>query len=301
MSGEYDEASSDSVWEGDASATDSLPAPIHPSTFRSSAPSSPALSGGYATNLGDLDPYAPSQNAWEDQAGESPIRKNSSPRTLGSIVTPTSRLELLPDLDEPPLDSSSSTSSRTLPVPPPIEQDPPPPPTKSRTRSPPDSPGPGAFIGAMFRTASGSGSLRSTKASTTRVGAEEEKERLRSEYYNEKVSSISPMALLPSSPTLPASPSDPPGSSSSMPNPLASIASAFRAATSSPSNSDSAPSTPSGKPQRVASARKESRGKDRERETVPVKDTTEIVFDFTKFMEQMRMRSADPVAKYLRS
>ena len=271
---------------------------------------------GYAADsLSDLDPYSPSSSQpWSDQtslgsgnpAHTTPqqLQSTSGP-TLGSTVTPSSRLELLDDSPSP--SPTSSIHPLPSPSPPPIENAAPPIPLKAaKLLGPGQAPPSSGFLGGMFRTASGSGTGRGGTAALSEatgiriVSAAEEKEGLRVE-LNEKVASPTtprhhtPLASTSNSPV-----------PSSLPNPLASFASVFRSATSSKNSSlpgTPPSSSPPGKGAFVEAAqRKESGGKEMEKEKGKLKEIeAEAVFDFNKFMEQMRTRSADPIAKYLRS
>ncbi|ORY92652.1 hypothetical protein BCR35DRAFT_298132 [Leucosporidium creatinivorum] len=112
----------------------------------------------------------------------------------------------------------------------------------------------------------------------------------------------------------------PPSSTSHLPKPLASIASVFRSPlasrTSSPSSTPlgtSPTNSRGGDPARVGgagsgrekeggSSRMEKGGAGGSREGKErQKQDEEAQFDFNRFLEQMRSRSADPIAKYLRS
>lgn len=141
-------------------------------------------------------------------------------------------------------------------------------------------------------------------------------------------SSATPPPPQPStSRSAPQTPSGP----SPLAKPLASIASVFRSSNRpSPSSSNTTTPQPGSSPQRekgtfiaaIAGSGAASKGKEKEKHVdeekadqvdekaalrqsdghgSSSKEREEPVFDFNKFLEQMRSRSADPIAKYLRS
>ncbi|KAL8293365.1 hypothetical protein RQP46_000066 [Phenoliferia psychrophenolica] len=126
-----------------------------------------------------------------------------------------------------------------------------------------------------------------TSSSTT----EKEKE------YNEK-------AAPPSTPAPVAAPrasTSTHSRSSSLTKPITSLANVFRSATTpSTSNPSSRAGTPvqSGGGGTSTPPPRTAKGKDVDPTPPP---PPEVVFDFNRFLEQMRLRSADPIAKYLRS
>jgi hypothetical protein len=297
-----DDTFPDAVW-GSPGATSSPDFSPPPKPSESSDPWSHApktTAAGYAADdFADLDPFAPASAPWSDQEslGAGP--------TLGSMVLPTSRLELMEDSDSSPT-TSPTIPSRPLPPPPPVEQDSPPTPPKQLKPVPSEGSTAGGFLGGMFRTASGSGGGPTAAGNSTspdkRVGAEDEKESLRTTFSEkEKLPS-------PGTPTASSSrpgPSSVAPTSASLSNPLASLASVFRSATSSrtPSQAGTPQASSPAQGEKGAymeSGRKEKgrKGKEAEKQSEAL---VEAVFDFNKFLEQMRTRSADPIAKYLRS
>lgn len=213
-------------------------------------------------DLSDLDPYAPTLG--------STLRSNSS-----------SKLELLSN-DSPP-------SSPTEASPPDINQL-----SLSTTSSPPLPPklaSTSTFLGTMFRsnsTTSSASSSASTSAHappTQSLKSDDLSNEMRNEKpieYDEKSGNRKLVASLPTTPFRNAV------------SPLASIASVFRSATSSSVSSPTSISNPSSP----------SKGKGRlnlEEDEEEDEKHREVVFDFNKFLEQMRSRPADSIAKYLRS
>ncbi|KAK4700285.1 Rab5 GDP/GTP exchange factor, partial [Phenoliferia sp. Uapishka_3] len=299
------------VWATTPTASTTTPTadfPASPSPFatlsssnnQSSRPAtlqSAAATPSPAFNISDLDPYAPAPSTPPRRASPTP-KSTPPPRlTIGATVTPTSKLELIPNTDsdsptDTPTDADSfafisppspSPSTSSTPNPPP-KPSPKPKPTLSvpggAASSPSGSSGAGAsgsggFLGGMFRSFSGTNSRPGspiTQGGINGKDAEAEKASLAHAEFNEKgVGSTTPNEHQEASST-----------SSGIPNPIASLGSLFRSATSSPAPSNQPPVPSKGK----------------EVEPIP---SAEVVFDFNKFLEQMRQRSADPIAKYLRS
>lgn len=263
--------------------------------------------------LADLDPYAPSAT--------SSTANNAT--TLGSTVASGSLLELLPSDDEderPSVDREEGAPSQSNAAPPQAKRDHAP--TGLGLSSPSSSgrraaSGTGnSFLGGMFRSISGQGAGNATAASGSNTGSGS----------NPVQSSSSPLSKAAEAGThddekqehsIPQQQrSGPPSAFASTvrsssaglsiaTKPLASIANVFKSATSS-SNPNSRPSTPEKQSHSQLSEKSPSTaatgpatrraGKEKMKE-----DDREALFDFNKFLEQMRSRSADPVAKYLRS
>ncbi|KAK4056939.1 hypothetical protein OIO90_002189 [Microbotryomycetes sp. JL221] len=256
--------------------------------------------------IDDLDPFAPSPTSIA-RSGYSP----SYATTLGSVVNATSRLEILPNSDDSsegePSPTSNEAQARSHESALPLggqsgqreasqqgarnqtsilntsdastgPQTPQKLPAKVGATGSPST----SFLGGMFRSMSGSGNTTAVKApnasaaASTSVQANIVDTQLRPEERgaSEKAS----LALASETPT-----------PSHLPKPLASIASVFK--------SSSRPSSAGGSPQPQLSEKAGlAKGKERLKE-----EDREAMFDFNRFLEQMRSRSADPVAKYLRS
>lgn len=250
----------------------------------------PPPSQSTAVDLHDLDPFAPVQG------------------TLGSTVRRESRLEVLADSES----DKEEGNSRQEPA---GSQD-----AHERLghgASP--SGGSGFSFGSMLRSLSGTPTRDRPQSSSSPpplplpdVGTAEPA----------KASASATTDTVPT--TSPAQPGP-----SGLAKPLASIASVFRSsARPSPAPSGEGTPQPASSPSRekggfltaIAGAAASSKGKERERETEKVDDEDEKraeggtaekgrrktrpdepVFDFNRFLEQMRSRSADPIAKYLRS
>lgn len=151
---------------------------------------------------------------------------------------------------------------------------------------------------SLFRAGAslGEASINAVKVAAKAVtDAEDEKASLRNELTEKHVRVGSGSGL-----------TTPPFASTST-NPLASFASAFRSATSSISSQAGTPPAKSSpavgeRGAYVEAARtKDGRGKEKAVDREKGQDDAEATFDFNKFLEQMRARSADPIAKYLRS
>ena len=258
-------------------------------------------------NTDEFDPFAPN-------------RSRSDAPTIGSTVKPGSRLELLPaedddqpeqppdwDAQEPDLDSANSTTKRSTSTSPKSGGRPKALPLISGSGREGSGSGSG-FLG-MFRSRSGGGSPRPPVA-PIRVPpgsqAEHEKGMLESELSEKaghgQIGGGHPVVTSQAEGS--AGPS----------NPLNSIANAFRSATSRNGSISGTPlsgTSPTEKAAYLEMARSGSAegvlgaeqqqgragAKGKEVEHAPY----EAVFDFNKFLEQMRQRSADPIAKYLRS
>lgn len=238
-----------------------------PSTYAAiAAQAKEAVAAPRAADVSDLDPYAPS----------TPVRPTPSRLTIGATVTPSSKLELIDDSDSPtspssfqlfsspPLPSTSTATTSPLPPPPPASSPKPKPKSSLAGASSATPSTSGGLFGGMFRSFSGAG-IAEQASSRPRSPPTEERKQVE---YNEKHQDPSPLAQPPATATATAT------------NPISSL---FRAKDSS------RPASPakSGEDQRAA-----AKGKAVE---------PEVAFDFNRFLEQMRLRSADPIAKYLRS
>ena len=253
-------------------------------------PAPPPPSQSTAVDLHDLDPFAPVQG------------------TLGSTVRRESRLEVLADSES----DKEEGNNRKEPA---GSQD-----THERLghgASP--SGGSGFSFGSMLRSLSGTPTRDRPQSSSSPpplplpdVGT--------AEPAKASASGTADAAPIHS----PAQPGP-----SGLAKPLASIASVFRSsARPSPAPSGEGTPQPGSSPSRekggfltaIAGAAASSKGKERERETEKVDNEDEKraegaiaekgrrrarpdepVFDFNRFLEQMRSRPADPIAKYLRS
>ena len=253
-------------------------------------PAPPPPSQSTAVDLHDLDPFAPVQG------------------TLGSMVRRESRLEVLADSESDKEEGNARNESAGA-------QD-----THERLghgASP--SGGSGFSFGSMLRSLSGTPTRDRPQSSSSPpplplpdVGTAEPAKGPASATTD----------------TVPTTSHAQPGPSG-LAKPLASIASVFRSsARPSPAPSGEGTPQPGSSPSRekggfltaIAGAAASSKGKERERETEKVHDEDEKraegaiaekgrrrtrpdepMFDFNRFLEQMRSRSADPIAKYLRS
>ncbi|SCV74335.1 BQ2448_6767 [Microbotryum intermedium] len=262
-------------------------------------------------------------------------------QTLGHYVAPGSKLELMSDDSEeddesPPAMSCPtrrpfSTSSETTPTPPSSMPAHPTDPTSSNASSTPKAKagatmGSSGFFGGMLRSFSGSGSasgsvhtsptsqgqyskrqeVNDEKAALQQIDATMHPASPRSEASTPVQSNTTPVAGLSTSST--PVPPPPQQQHSAMSKPLASIASVFRSSPSSSRPSSSSglpPSSPAARappPSDMSSKRREKPPEASTTTTTPaLPSLPEPQFDFNKFLEQMRSRSADPIAKYLRS
>lgn len=250
----------------------------------------PPPSHSKAADLHDLDPFAPVQG------------------TLGSMVRRESRLEVLADSE------SDQEEGHTRNEPAGAQEA-----HERLGHGASPSGGSGFSFGSMLRSLSGTPTRDRPQPSSSPpplplpdVGTAEPA----------KASASGTADISPTN-----SPAQP--GPSGLAKPLASIASVFRSS-ARPSPAPSGEGTPQSgtSPSRekggfltaIAGAAANSKGKERERETEKVDDEDEKraegaiaekgkrrtrpdepVFDFNRFLEQMRSRSADPIAKYLRS
>lgn len=254
-------------------------------------PPPPSSQASTAVDLHDLDPFAPVQG------------------TLGSTVRRESRLEVITDSES---DKDAATDS-------------PPDPAggaqgaQERLSYGADVPATGFSFGSMLRSLSGT-PTRDRPSSPNSLPP------LPHPDAGEKAPARAPITAATQS--APANSTAQPGPSG-LAKPLASIASVFRSsARPSPTASGEGTPQPGSSPPRekvgfltaIAGAAASAKGKERERETEKFDDgdekraegvvaektrrknkPDEPVFDFNRFLEQMRSRSADPIAKYLRS
>ncbi|BGP39974.1 hypothetical protein JCM10450v2_003954 [Rhodotorula kratochvilovae] len=250
-----------------------------------------------AVDLRDLDPFAP------------------APGTLGSTVRRGSRLELMDNSESehgsPTEDRRFRDEQRSTPEP--VGKGLPPSSTSSS----------GFSFGNVFRSISGTPTREQRDLTPAPVPP------LPLPPAAAIEAALPDQPSTPSTSTTHSAPQTPSGPSS-LAKPLASIASVFRSTgRSSASSSTAGTPQPGSSPQRdkggfmtaivgsgaakgkerekASSAgaehekgavldEKADKGKERDRA-----EPSEPVFDFNKFLEQMRMRSADPIAKYLRS
>lgn len=261
-------------------------------------------------DLNEFDPYAPSPFANSNSLGLGSTKPIPPPleriSTLGSSVLPHSMLELI-DSDADADASSSAehsptTSTTSPPLPPNKETLIPPftPPKINRVLSGSESSGIFSIFGRSSLSGGSTSSSNTVKPDVkSPAGAEEEKAGLRQD-YSEKHQRTPSDSLNPT----------PIASTSSISNPLTTFASAFRSATSSRASSQAGTPPPRPQTSNLDSGNKNkesSRGKEKvvEKEKGNDNQETEVefeaTFDFNKFLEQMRLRSADPIAKYLRS
>lgn len=305
----FNSAPSSSAPPPPATTDDSDPASIW-ATVSSAKPSNPA--GGTSTSgyhASYLTP-APAPPPHDLLADLDPLYQG----TLGSTVRRGSRLEVL---DNSESESGSPTDDRRLAD----EQSRAaaqlgagPPPASSAASS-------GFSFGSVLRSISGTPARDRTAASTPPPP----------QPRDASTSSTTARPRRPSTPPSAAPPSAPqtPSGPSGLAKPLASIASVFRSTgrTSASSSSTSTPQ-PGSSPQREKGSFMTAivgaggaKGKDKERAPPPESEQEkggeldekgdgkgkeraqlpEPVFDFNKFLEQMRSRTADPIAKYLRS
>lgn len=273
-------------------------------TFASSS-LSPSINSSDQSAAPSVD-FSSSSRPETDAAGKSPPRLPSTYTTLGANVQSNARLELISDDEEEDDDGSINPQSPHFEAVPASL----PPKLKERVvqkvtqQSGQDgeavASGSGGFLGGMFRSGSGQGTSAAGLIVGSGTGRVEHQEKdsassgATPSEYNEKSSPTS--ASQPPSNSSPTSPRD---VATGISNPLASISSIFRSARSSPIPSPSHSSMlKKGRPLSTDSdsAKGKSREKDAEKEPL-----AEIPFDFNKFLEQMRSRSAEPIAKYLRS
>lgn len=246
-----------------------------------------------AVDLNDLDPFAPTQN------------------TLGSTVRRESRLELM-DNSESDKEGSSPTDAAGLEL--------------AQARQGHNRVPSGGFsFGNMFR------SLNSTPSKDRPTSPSASDPPRGSPSPAPAPAAADPQGASTSSAGYATASSGPgqPGPSG-LAKPLASIASVFRSsARPSPATSGEGTPQPGSSPPRekggsfltaIAGAAAAGKGKERAREPEKSEDfdekrpegahagrgrrkgrSDEPTFDFNRFLEQMRSRSADPIAKYLRS
>ncbi|GAA5954727.1 hypothetical protein JCM21900_005134 [Sporobolomyces salmonicolor] len=295
--------------------------PAAPPPFAPSSWSGPSAS----LNLDDLDPFSPtssqpsafvqsnnpsatSPDAFSRLLGQAaPVDRS---QTLGSVVKKDSRLIVIDNSDSDQGDEASSPTDDT-----------------GQAELPGGSGGGGGggggfSFGGMFRSFSGTPSKGKDPQRDGRCAAGSDSRPTTPTRPPPPGPSSIPILSVPSTSSVP----------SPFSKPLASIASVFR-----PSPASSAASTPqpgSSPTQRekgafitaiagsgAAVGASTAKGKEKEKEVTSEKDLgegetgdgpaekgatapqkkDEPVFDFNKFLEQMRTRSADPIAKYLRS
>jgi len=306
-----------------------------------SAPAANPWASETEAGLGSLIEGAPSGSFWSSKEPTiqsiekldvdefdpfAPHRHRVDTPTLGSTMKPTSRLELLPPDDDDVQPQQPTHWNQPEPS---LELDWPDhfhvssTPTRANSTSPKsgrpkalpviggsarEGSASGSGFLAMFRSRSGGGSPRPPATPLKpppSSQAEYEKGMLESE-LSEKGATPQPILTSQGEGSGSAGPSNS--------NALHSIANAFRSATSrngSTSNTPLSGTSPTEKAAYLEMARggsaegvsgaEQNQGtagaKGKEVEHAPV----EAVFDFNKFLEQMRARSADPIAKYLRS
>lgn len=189
-----------------------------------------------------------------------------TPITLGESVNPSSRLELISDSDEP--DSPESSPSRSVHNIALASLS-----LSDHAEAKPHLPSTASsFLGTMFRSASSSSPAPVERNDMTQEKREE---------YNEKTG-------------IKESPEPSAVASSSSRNPI-SFASVFRSA------KQSTPAIPPSAPRPDVPPKDQEKGKGRTSEEDIQRENVQVVFDFNKFLEQMRTKAADPIAKYLRS
>ncbi|KAK4046200.1 hypothetical protein OIV83_006275 [Microbotryomycetes sp. JL201] len=257
--------------------------------------------------IDDLDPFSAKTDSGAPQSGYNPDYMT----TLGSVVNSTARLEILPNSDDSDEGSTSSTSSSRSPLatqPTPASnhieinrasnettskqsdgaETGPETPQKAKprlhstaTNSSPST----SFLGNMFRSMSGSGSPTPTKHAASGAVASTSKDPAPTEStISEKQGHAEHTASAQATPT------------SNLPKSFSSIASVFKPSASSHRATSALGSPQLGDKAAVEDSEKSAKGKSR------IKDEErESYFDFNRFLEQMRSRSAEPVAKYLRS
>ncbi|KAM0787741.1 hypothetical protein ACM66B_003798 [Microbotryomycetes sp. NB124-2] len=306
------------VWAASSPASSSGPQPtslntaagIEEPTASSITPAAQALSAvAHALPskdkpfIDDIDPFS----ARDTRQSTGNYRPDYA-TTLGSVVTSTARLEILPNSDDSDEGSTSPTSSSRPPLAKqsaPVagnhieihrvgdqesgtrsteDQAPPETPQKAKPRLPSNATGSPStsFLGNMFRSMSGSGSPAPPKAAPSSAVASTSKGSAPAETSMSEKQGLSELPSTQAAPT------------SQMPRALSSIASAFKS-NSSPKVS-SAPSSPQLAEKADDDEKAAAKGKGRIKE-----EDREALFDFNRFLEQMRSRSAEPVTKYLRS
>ncbi|BGP16072.1 hypothetical protein JCM10213_006792 [Rhodosporidiobolus nylandii] len=272
-------------------------------------------------NLDDLDPFAPASSQAE-RGGDASYGTASAlgkRATLGSVVGQSSRLELIENSES---DGGSPTENKDM-----------------QQEQASKATGQEAFGQGHKRDGSGGFFFRDLFRSVSGTPSKEQQVAARSADTPPPLPLPSPAAAHPHRPSTPpassssSAPLPPrtapqtPSGPSTLAKPFTSIASVFRSTPKNSAPSSSAGSTPQpgsspvlrekggfmtaiagsgaavkgkGKAsmdegdQREYDEKRDGKGKEREQRPEPV-------FDFNRFLEQMRMRSADPIAKYLRS
>ncbi|GAA5860529.1 hypothetical protein JCM1840_000287 [Sporobolomyces johnsonii] len=309
-------------------ASYAIPPPAAPPPFAPSSSSGPSAS----LNLDDLDPFSPTSSqpfafaqsnnptATPSPDAFSQIMGKTAPaarsQTLGSVVKKDSRLIVIDNSDSDQGDEASTPTEEKGQA------------ELGKAGLPGGSGGGGGggfSFGGMFRSISGTpskGKDAQRDGPPAAAGSD-----------SRPSTPTRPPPPGPSSIPIPSAPS-----SSSVPspfsNPLASIASVFRP---SPASSASGTPQPGSSPTQrekgafitaiagsgAAAGASAAKGKEKEKEAEvtsekepgegenadglaekgarPPQKKDEPAFDFNKFLEQMRTRSADPIAKYLRS
>ncbi|GAA5896992.1 hypothetical protein JCM8208_006133 [Rhodotorula glutinis] len=309
LASSFNSASSSSAPRPPPTTDDNDPASIWatvPSPTSSTAPGGTSASGYHATYLTP----APAPPPHDLLADLDPLYQG----TLGSTVRRGSKLEVL---DNSESESGSPTDDRRL--------------ADDQRRSaaqlgtgqpPPAASGGGFSFGNVLRSISGTPARDRAATSTPPPPQPRAASTSAASATRPHRPSTPPSAAPPSAPQTPSGPSG-------LAKPLASIASVFRSTgrTSASSSSTSTPQ-PGSSPQREKGSfmtaivgAGSAKGKDKERALQPESEQEkggeldekgggkgkeraqlpEPVFDFNKFLEQMRSRTADPIAKYLRS
>lgn len=277
--------------------------------------------------LADLDPFAPS-----------PPGTPKTTRTLGQTVkSRNSLLELLPNDDEddnePKLETGTHPETREAAsgmVPTSPGQ-----PSKSTRNSSAELGVTGraagsssgmssGFLGGMLRSISGTASESATSNSDTRTRKSGTATPSPPSSQQAGQSDDVRLSGKPSRPQVDTQTAQQ-SRAATLTRPLTSIANAFKSATGSAPNTPERAASPApidnekaqeerhslkerdtviqaspSSPRRAGKERERDKVRDRERSEKKTEER-EATFDFNKFLEQMRSRSADPVAKYLRS
>ncbi|GAA5907822.1 uncharacterized protein JCM6883_001904 [Sporobolomyces salmoneus] len=288
--------STNDIWASVPSTSTSSSSGYHP-TYISTPPPDPVAST--SESLSEFDPFSPSTSRSQTAAATTPttllgsgIRKNSR---LVLIDTDSddeaeereAEIELRKRLEREALELHERDKAEKR-----AQKE------KEKEQAGSSSGGGGGFnfVGNMFKTLSSAATSPSTSRPTTPNVQP-------STTSTTSTSNTTPQRPRPQSPTNTNLPPESP-----LQKPFASIASVFR---SSPSTSQSGSSSSTNLVTAIAGKGKEKQSsREEEGETMNEKQprTTrkrekrpDPTFDFTKFLEQMRSRQADPIAKYLRS
>ncbi|KAM0750126.1 hypothetical protein T439DRAFT_326091 [Meredithblackwellia eburnea MCA 4105] len=268
--------------------------------------------------IADLDPFAPSTAP--STSSNNPVvpprisTTTATATTLGQQMrSSNSLLELIPPSPsdpsnpdggngEPPSPASSFQLLGQEPSPPPIqtEQQQQQQQSQDKGKQKEKKPKPTTLslspsttlssFGGMLRSLSGSGGAGSGASTPTKAGSTPTTEKDGEREWNEKTGTGGKED----------GEKEKEKERMGIPNPLTSLASAFKNASIAVQGTGSGLASGSGSGSNTGE-KEEDKEKEKRNSREKEKDREEPTFDFNRFLEQMRLRSADPIAKYLRS